>query len=105
MKVLTEMAGSGSIGKRYGSVDPDPLQNVMVPEHCFQAFMDWMNFDLAARRPEAARLLACVRLPLLSPQYIADQNFMYPQHLLVVINLQLHIRKQTTRMVSRNYQI
>jgi kelch-like protein 1/4/5 len=53
-------------------VDPDPLQNVMDPEHCIQAFMDWMNFDLAARRPEAARLLACVRLPLLSPQYIAD---------------------------------
>ena len=46
--------------------------NVPSEEIIFQAFMDWMNFDLTFRREEAARLLACVRLPLLSPQYIAD---------------------------------
>ena len=46
--------------------------NVPSEEIIFQAFMDWVNFDVTARRTEAARLLACVRLPLLSPQYIAD---------------------------------
>ncbi len=30
---VTKIAGSGSIRQRHGSVDPDPLQNVMDPEH------------------------------------------------------------------------
>jgi len=46
--------------------------NVPSEEVIFQAFMDWVNFDFAARKGEVSRLLACVRLPLLSPQYIAD---------------------------------
>ena len=37
-----------------------------------QALLSWINFDLNARRGSCARLLACVRLPLLPPQYIAD---------------------------------
>jgi hypothetical protein len=34
---MTKIAGSGSISQRYVSADPDPdpLQNVMDPEHCF----------------------------------------------------------------------
>jgi hypothetical protein len=37
LKVNDEIAGSGSISKKYGSADPDPdpPQNVMDPEHCF----------------------------------------------------------------------
>ncbi len=31
---MTKKAGSGSISQRHGSADPDPLQNVMDPEHC-----------------------------------------------------------------------
>jgi hypothetical protein len=27
-------SGSGSIGQRHGSADPDPHQNVMDPQHC-----------------------------------------------------------------------
>jgi hypothetical protein len=30
-----KIEGSGSIGLRHGSADPDPHQNVMDPEHCF----------------------------------------------------------------------
>jgi len=46
--------------------------NVPSEEIIFRAFMDWINFDYTARKGEAASLLACVRLPLLSPQFIAD---------------------------------
>jgi len=46
--------------------------NVPSEEVVFQSFMDWVNFDYANRKCESAKLLACVRLPLLSPQYIAD---------------------------------
>jgi hypothetical protein len=31
---MTKIAGSGSISQRHRSVDPDPHQNVMDPEHC-----------------------------------------------------------------------
>ncbi len=31
----TEGSGSGSIGQRNGSADPDPHQNVMDPQHWF----------------------------------------------------------------------
>jgi len=31
-------SGSGSIGQRYGSGDPDPHQNVKDPQHCYFAF-------------------------------------------------------------------
>jgi hypothetical protein len=34
---MRKMAGSGSIGQRHGSADPDPdpHQNAMDPQHCF----------------------------------------------------------------------
>jgi hypothetical protein len=32
---MTKKAGSGSISQRHGSADPDPLQYVMDPGHCF----------------------------------------------------------------------
>ncbi len=31
-------SGSGSISQRHGSADPDPHQNVMDPEHCFNVW-------------------------------------------------------------------
>jgi hypothetical protein len=30
---------SGSISQRHGSADPDPHQNVMDPQHCYQAVL------------------------------------------------------------------
>jgi hypothetical protein len=30
---MTKIVGSGSISQRHGSVDPDPPQNVMDPQH------------------------------------------------------------------------
>jgi hypothetical protein len=33
---ITKIAGSGSISQRHGSADPDPYQNVMDPQHCFE---------------------------------------------------------------------
>ncbi len=33
---MTKIAGSGSISQRHGSADPDPLQNVMDPQHWFK---------------------------------------------------------------------
>ena len=46
--------------------------NVSSEELVFQSLISWINFDLPSRKASAARLLACVRLPLLPPQYIAD---------------------------------
>jgi len=46
--------------------------NVSSEEMIFQSLLDWINFELSNRKSFAARLLACVRLPLLPPQYIAD---------------------------------
>jgi hypothetical protein len=36
LKVTDEIARSGSISQRYGSADPDPYQNFMDPQHCFE---------------------------------------------------------------------
>jgi hypothetical protein len=33
---MTKIEGSGSISQRHGSADPDPPQNVMDPQHCYQ---------------------------------------------------------------------
>jgi len=52
--------------------------NVPSEELVFQSLVDWINFDLTNRKSEASRLLACVRLPLLSPQYIADHIEIQP---------------------------
>ena len=46
--------------------------NVSSEELVFQSLISWINFDLPNRRSSAAKLLGCVRLPLLPPQYIAD---------------------------------
>ena len=46
--------------------------NVSSEELVFQSLISWINFDLQTRKTSCAKLLACVRLPLLSPQYIAD---------------------------------
>jgi hypothetical protein len=35
-----QCSGSGSIGQRHGSADPDPHQNVMDPEHWFVAYTE-----------------------------------------------------------------
>jgi hypothetical protein len=31
-----KIAGSGSIGQRHGSTNPDPYQNVTDPQHCLK---------------------------------------------------------------------
>jgi hypothetical protein len=40
---MKKIAGSGyesvSISQRHGYADPDPQQNVMDPEHCFEEFL------------------------------------------------------------------
>ena len=46
--------------------------NVASEELVFQSLISWINFDLQNRKTSCAKLLACVRLPLLPPQYIAD---------------------------------
>jgi hypothetical protein len=33
---MTKIEGSGSISQRHGSADPDPPQNIMDPQHCYQ---------------------------------------------------------------------
>jgi hypothetical protein len=44
LRSLTKIAGSasasepGSISQRYGSLDPDPYQNLMDPQHCRNDF-------------------------------------------------------------------
>jgi hypothetical protein len=38
---------SGSISQRHGSVDPDPHQNVMDPEHCFLLHLISINIDVS----------------------------------------------------------
>ncbi len=39
LKSLTKKAGTGSISQRHGSADPDPIQNVMDPEHFYEGTM------------------------------------------------------------------
>jgi len=46
--------------------------NIPSEEVVFQSLLSWLNYDLPNRQCDAAAMLACVRLPLLSPQYIAD---------------------------------
>ncbi len=45
---MTKIAesGSGFISQRHGSADPDPLQNVMDPEHWRQPIGFYSNRDL-----------------------------------------------------------
>ncbi|KAK7863983.1 hypothetical protein R5R35_000091 [Gryllus longicercus] len=46
--------------------------NVPCEEMIFHAFMSWVKYDLPARKKDISRLLALVKLPLLSPLFIAD---------------------------------
>ena len=46
--------------------------NVPNEELMFQALMLWLRHDLPDRQKELPRLLSLVKLPLLSPQFIAD---------------------------------
>ncbi len=52
-----KIEGSGSIGLRHGSADPDPHQNVMDPEHFFVCLGFFCVFVL--RSP---CLLKCVQV-------------------------------------------
>uniref|UniRef100_A0A914XJ89 BTB domain-containing protein n=1 Tax=Plectus sambesii TaxID=2011161 RepID=A0A914XJ89_9BILA len=46
--------------------------HVSSEEQVFEAAMRWIRHDAAERKGRAADLLACIRLPLLKPQYITD---------------------------------
>ncbi|KAK3881543.1 hypothetical protein Pcinc_014015 [Petrolisthes cinctipes] len=46
--------------------------NVPSEELIFQALVLWLKHDLEGRNKEMARLLALVKLPLLSPQFLTD---------------------------------
>ncbi|XP_008552054.1 kelch-like protein 5 [Microplitis demolitor] len=46
--------------------------NIPDEEIVFQALMSWLQYDLDNRRKDVGRLLGLVRLPLLSPVFIAD---------------------------------
>ncbi len=49
-------SGSGSISQRHGSADPDPLQNVMDPEHWI--FPSW--WDVRQKSAIATLCVLCV---------------------------------------------
>ncbi|XP_053555328.1 kelch-like protein 4 [Bombina bombina] len=46
--------------------------NVPDEETIFQALMQWVRHDIQARRKDLGMLLSYIRLPLLSPQLLAD---------------------------------
>ncbi|XP_034936195.1 kelch-like protein 5 isoform X2 [Chelonus insularis] len=46
--------------------------NIPSEEIVFQALINWLEYDLENRRKDASLLLSFVRLPLLSPVFIAD---------------------------------
>ncbi|XP_067000463.1 kelch-like protein 5 isoform X2 [Anabrus simplex] len=46
--------------------------NVPSEELIFQALMAWVNHDLPGRKKDISTLLSLVKLPLLSPSFIAD---------------------------------
>jgi hypothetical protein len=56
---MTKIAGSGSISQRHGSAnpDPDPHQNVVDPQHCYQASLASQDDLVAARRADLEREL------------------------------------------------
>ncbi len=55
---MTKIAGSGSISQRHGSEDPDPdpLQNVMDPQHCRQGVESGMGALLTGCRDSLVQL-------------------------------------------------
>ncbi|XP_078033560.1 kelch-like protein 5 isoform X3 [Augochlora pura] len=57
--------------------------NVPSEETIFHALMTWLEYDLENRQKDASRLLSLVKLPLLSPEFIADNiesNEMFKDH-------------------------
>lgn len=47
--------------------------NIPSEETVLSAVLDWVNFDLPARKRHLSKLLAQVKLPLLSRQFLVDQ--------------------------------
>ncbi|KAJ3653163.1 hypothetical protein Zmor_012427 [Zophobas morio] len=47
--------------------------NVTSEEHIFHALMSWIQHDPTTRKPLVGRLLAFVKLPLLTPEFLTDQ--------------------------------
>lgn len=47
--------------------------NITCEEQVFHALMNWINFDPQNRREHIGYLLGFVKLPLLSPVFLADQ--------------------------------
>ncbi|KAG8193341.1 hypothetical protein JTE90_022971 [Oedothorax gibbosus] len=48
------------------------MLNVQSEEEAFESLMTWINYDLTNRERELPFLLEVIRLPLISPQYLAD---------------------------------
>ncbi|KAK0170163.1 hypothetical protein PV328_010760 [Microctonus aethiopoides] len=46
--------------------------NIPSEEIVFRALINWLDYDIESRRNDASKLLGLVRLPLLSPVFIAD---------------------------------
>lgn len=46
--------------------------NVNSEEHIYHALMSWIEYDSTMRKPLIGRLLAYVKLPLLSPEFLTD---------------------------------
>jgi hypothetical protein len=44
MKIEGSGSESGSISQSHGSADPDPHQNVMDPQHCFNLILEPYDF-------------------------------------------------------------
>ena len=55
----------------YALVSHDEL-HVASEEPVFNAVLAWVKHDLAARKEHLPRLLTCVRLALLTPQFLSD---------------------------------
>lgn len=47
--------------------------DVKSEEVVFEAVMAWVKVDSVEREPHLPQLLACVRLPLLTPHYLSDK--------------------------------
>ncbi len=63
LKPLQKGVGSGTIGPRYGSADPDPHQNVTDPQHCVQYRAIEVGIDWAVAVSLSKRTLGTTLLP------------------------------------------
>ena len=53
-------------------VSEDELE-VASEEIVFESVMSWVNHDESSRKDQLPQLLVCVRMPLLTPQYLSDK--------------------------------